>query len=177
MLSRITYGKGYEEFLRAAALLNEEYSNLKFLLVGDSNPDEKDYEQRIKKLAGDLSFSEKFIFAGFREDTPDLLSSMDIFAFPSHAESFGNSLIEAMAMERPYVAADSHGVLDIADDGITGLLFQKKNERDLARKLKLLIDSSDKRIEMGKTARQHIMKNFDIEKQSEKLIDLYRKLI
>lgn len=177
MLSRITYGKGYEEFLKAAGILNKEFSNLKFLLAGDSSSDEKNYEQKIKNFAEELSVSEKVIFTGFRDDTPDLLSAMDIFAFPSHAESFGNALIEAMAMEKPSVATNSHGVLDIINDGITGFLFNKKDEKDFAGKLRLLINSAGKRIEIGTAARNHVLKNFDIEKQTEKLIDLYRKLI
>jgi glycosyltransferase involved in cell wall biosynthesis len=177
MLSRITYGKGYEEFLKAAGILNKEFSNLKFLLAGDSSSDEKNYEQKIKNFAEELSLSEKVVFTGFRDDTPDLLSAMDIFAFPSHAESFGNALIEAMAMEKPSVATNSHGVLDIINDGITGFLFNKKDEKDFAGKLRLLINSAGKRIVIGTAARNHVLKNFDIEKQTEKLIDLYRKLI
>ena len=176
MLSRITYGKGHEEFLDAAKKLNEEYSNLKFLIAGDASVDEKEYEKKIRHLAEDLLLSGKVIFTGFRKDAPDLLSAMDIFVFPSHAESFGNSLIEAMAMEKPSVASNSHGILDIVVDKVTGYLFNKKDVNHLMEKLKLLIDSSDKRIEMGKAAREHIIKNFDLEKQTEKLIDWYRKL-
>jgi glycosyltransferase involved in cell wall biosynthesis len=177
MLSRISYGKGYEEFLKAAKKLNEEFLNLKFLLVGEASPGEKRYEEEIKKLANELSLSEKIIFSGFREDIADLLSEMDIFVFPSHTESFGNSLIEAMAMEKPSVGTNSHGVLDIIDDGITGLLFNKKDENDLADRIKILINSPEKRFEIGKAAREKVKKNFDVEKQTEKLIDLYRELI
>ncbi|OGU76006.1 MAG: hypothetical protein A2V93_06875 [Ignavibacteria bacterium RBG_16_34_14] len=176
MLSRITYGKGYEELLKAAKKLNEEFPNLKFLLIGEASSNEKDYKESIKKLVRDLSLEEKIIFAGFRENVSDLLSSMDIFAFPSHAESFGNSLIEAMAMEKPSVATNSHGVLDIIVDGVTGYLFIKKDEKDLAKKLKLLINSPEKRIEIGKAAKEYVIKNFDVEKQTQELIGLYRKL-
>ncbi len=174
MLSRITPGKGYEELLKAAKILLEDFPNLKFLLAGDSSSDEKDYEQNIKTLVDDLSIKDKIILTGFRKDTIDLLSAMDIFAFPSHSESFGNSLIEAMAMERSSVASNSHGVLDIMTDGITGYLFENKNEKDLAQKLKLLITSEEKRNILGKAARQHVIENFNVENQTEKLIELYK---
>ncbi len=176
MLARITYGKGYEEFLYAAKKLNEEFPNLKFLIAGDSGSDEKDYEEKIKKIVRDLYLTDKVIFTGFRKDTVDLLAAMDIFAFPSHAESFGNALVEAMAMEKPCVGTNSHGVLDIIEDGETGYLFNKKDEDDLAAKLKLLINSPEKRIEMGKAARQHVIERFNSEKQTEKLIELYKKV-
>ncbi len=177
MLSRITYGKGYEEFLYAAKKLNEDFPNLKFLLIGEASSNEKDYEGKIKSLVKDLSLQEKIIFTGFREDTADLLSAMDIFAFPSHSESFGNALIEAMSMEKPSVATNSHGIPDIIDDSVTGFLFKRKDENDLTEKLKFLIKSPEKRIEMGRAAREHVIKNFDLEKQTRELIDLYGKLV
>ncbi len=177
MLARISYGKGYEELLRAARILIDEFSNLKFLLVGDSSPDEREYCEKIKKLAEDLSITGKVIFTGFRKDTADILSAMDIFAFPSYAESFGYSLVEAMAVEKPCVGTNSHGVLDIIQDGVTGYLFNKKDENDLASKIKLLINSPEKRIKMGKAARQRVIERFDSEKQTEKLIELYNKVV
>lgn len=177
MLSRITPGKGYEEILQAAKKLIKENSNLKFLLVGDASPDEIKYEREIKRLVQVLGLQHKAVFTGFREDTVDLLSAMDIFVFPSHAESFGNSLIEAMAMEKPCVAADSHGILDIVIDGKTGILFKNKDANDLADKIKRFIHSPDKRTEYGKAAREYVKNNFDVEKQTEKLIEIYKTLI
>jgi D-inositol-3-phosphate glycosyltransferase len=177
MLSRITFGKGYEEFLKAAERLNRIYPGIKYILAGNASPDEIAYEKKIKKLAEDLYLQDKVIFAGFRKDAVELLSAIDIFVFPSHAESFGNALIEAMAMEKPSVAANSHGVLDILVDGVTGYLFNKKDPDDLAEKIKQLINSPDNKIEMGKAAREHVKINFDIEKQTEKLVNLYNSLI
>jgi glycosyltransferase involved in cell wall biosynthesis len=176
MLARISFGKGYEELIKAAGKLIKEFPNLKFLMAGEASPDEKEYEGSIKKLVKDLYMEEKVILTGFRKDAVDLLSAMDIFAFPSHSESFGNSLIEAMAMEKPSVATNSHGILDIIDDGKTGFLFNRKDENDLAEKLKNLIISPVKRITIGKEARKHVTKNFDLEKQTQKLIDLYKNL-
>lgn len=177
MLARITYGKGYEELIKAAKKLCGEYSNLKFLLVGNSSPDEKDYEVEIRSLPDKYDISDKIIFTGFRKDTADMLSAIDIFAFPSHAESFGYALVEAMAMEKPSVGTKSEGVLDILDDGITGYFFNKKDSDDLAEKLKLLIDFPEKRIQMGKAARERVIKNFDLEKQTQKLVELYNRLV
>ena len=177
MLARISYGKGYEELIKAADTLTGKYSHLKYLLVGNSSPYEKDYEEKIKKLVDDLSLSGKIIFTGFRKDIIDLLSAIDIFAFPSHAESFGNALVEAMAMEKPPVATNSHGALDIIEDGISGYFFNKRDEKDLAEKLEKLIISPEKRIEIGKAAGERVIKNFDVEKQTAKLIELYNKLI
>jgi D-inositol-3-phosphate glycosyltransferase len=177
MLSRLTYGKGHKEFLYAAIKLNNEFPNLKFLIAGESDDDEKNYEEKIKTIISEKNLSDNVILTGFRKDTPDLLASMDIFVFPSHAESFGSALIEAMAMEKPSVSTNSHGILDIVIDGVTGYLFERKNSEDLYNKLKLLINSPEKRKKYGEAARKRVIENFDIEKQTEKLVELYKKII
>lgn len=177
MIARLTNGKGHEEFLYAANKLIQLNDNLRFLIVGKSSPDEIEYEEKIKKLSRNYGLKDKVIFTGFRSDTPDILAALDIFIFPSHSEAFGNALVEAMAMEKPSVAARYGGVLDIAEENVTGYLFNRRDGEDLADKLKLLIDSPEKRIEMGRRARDRVIENFDLERQTEKLIALYQRII
>ena len=71
-------------------------------------------------------------FTGFRRDVPEVMSALDLFVFPSHAEAFGLVLIEAMAMERPVVSTNCDGVLDIVVDGVTGLTVPPKDPVRLA---------------------------------------------
>ena len=176
MIARLTHGKGHEEFLYAANELTKLYNNLKFLIVGETSPNEIEYGEKIKKLSETYKLKDKVIFAGFRNDTQDILAALDIFAFPSHSEAFGNALVEAMVMEKPSVATRYGGVLDIEEENVTGYLFNRRDGNDLANKLKLLIDSPEKRTKMGIAARQRVIENFDVEKQTEKLIALYNKL-
>lgn len=176
MLARISYGKGHEEFLYAAKKLTEIYKDLHFLIVGESSPDEVEYEEKIKNLSDKYGLKNRVIFAGFRSDTRDILAALDIFAFPSHSEAFGNALVEAMAMEKPSVATRYAGVLDIAVEGVTGYLFNRRDRNDLVNKLKLLVDSPEKRKNMGKAARQRVIEHFNVEKQTEKLIAFYQKI-
>ncbi|HKI78058.1 MAG TPA: glycosyltransferase, partial [Ignavibacteriaceae bacterium] len=106
MMGRFSPGKGHEEFLKAAKTLNKKNSNLKFLIVGEASFGEEFYEKEIKVLSEKLELK-NVIFAGFRSDSVNVLSAMDIFIFPSHAESFGLALAEAMAMELPSVSSNS----------------------------------------------------------------------
>lgn len=172
MLARFTPGKGHEEFLLAAKELNNEYSNLRFLVVGEPSRGESEYADKIKKLAEEYELK-NLIFTGYRSDTPEVLSAMDIFAFPSNSEAFGIALVEAMAMKKPSVCSRADGVLDIAVDGETSYLFEKKNAEDLKAKLKLLIDSKETRIMFGENARNRVVENFDIEKITERVLQIY----
>ncbi|MBK9097054.1 MAG: glycosyltransferase family 4 protein [bacterium] len=172
MLARFTPGKGHEEFLFAAKELNKEYSNLRFLVVGEPSRGESEYADKIKGLAEEYKLN-NIIFTGYRSDTPEVLSAIDIFAFPSHSEAFGIALVEAMAMKKSSVCSRADGVLDIAVDGETAYLFENKNADDLKKKLKLLIESKETRIRFGENARERVLKNFDIEKITERVLQIY----
>jgi glycosyltransferase involved in cell wall biosynthesis len=174
MIARFSPGKGHEEFLKSAATLLSKFNNLKFIIVGEASRGEEEYANSIKKLAEKLK-TEKIIFTGFRSDTPDVISAFDIFIFPSHAEAFGIALIEAMAMEKPTICANSDGVLDIAVDGKTNLLFQSKDAEDLAIKTEQLITDEKLRLEIGKAARERVLKMFDIEIITNKTIEFYNQ--
>ena len=176
MMARFSPGKGHEEFLFAAKELNKKYSNLKFIVVGEPSRGENDYAEKIKTLARDYKLN-NFIFAGFRSETPEVLAAMDIFVFPSHAEAFGIALAEALAMGKPSVCSNAEGILDIAIDKETSLLFENKNAEDLIKKISVLIDSSDLRSNFSAAARKRASQYFDIEKLTDKAVEIYKRAI
>jgi glycosyltransferase involved in cell wall biosynthesis len=175
MMARFSPGKGHEEFIKASAVLNKEYKNLRFIIIGEASRGEDLYEQKIKAFA-DKSELQNLIFTGYRSDIPELLAAIDIFVFPSHAEAFGIALIEAMAMEKPSVCSASEGVLDIAMDGKTSLLFETHNAGDLAEKIKILITNPDKRVSFALAARQRVIENFNIDIVTDRICALYEEL-
>lgn len=177
MLARFSKGKGHEEFLEAAKILCEKYDRLRFLIVGEPSRGENEYAEKIQNLSKYYGLSGKVIFTGFRADTPDVLSSLDIFAFPSHSEAFGIALVEAMACAKPSVCSNSDGVLDIAVDGETAYLFEKGTAEDLANKLELLIVSKDKREALGSAARKRAVNFFDVNILTDKVIKFYEESI
>jgi glycosyltransferase involved in cell wall biosynthesis len=176
MMARFSPGKGHEEFLFAAKELNKKYSSLKFMAVGEASRGENDYADSIKKLAADYQLK-NLIFTGYRSDTPDILAALNIFVFPSHAEAFGIALAEAMAMGKPSVCSNAEGILDIAVDNETSLLFENKNAEDLTKKISILIDSSDLRDKFSAAARKRAVELFDLEKLTDKTVGIYNMTI
>jgi glycosyltransferase involved in cell wall biosynthesis len=176
MVARFSAGKGHENFLLVAKELSIKYNYLKFIIVGEASKGEDAYAKEIKTLAEDYRLN-NIIFAGFRTDMPEVLSAMDIFIFPSHAEAFGVALVEAMAMAKPSVSTSSDGILDITVDNETGYLFKKDDPADLKNKLELLINSPEKRKTLGKVARQRVLEHFDSQKLMDGLVELYKQFI
>lgn len=174
MMARFSPGKGHEEFLEAAKILNGKNLHLKFLVVGEASRGEDEYMQQIKMKASDQRLG-NVIFTGFRSDTPQVLSAMDIFIFPSHAEAFGIALVEAMAMGKPSVCSNTDGILDIALDGRTSYLFENRNPGDLASKIQMLIDSPEQRKFFGEEARKRAAEKFNLDRLTDDVIEIYNK--
>jgi glycosyltransferase involved in cell wall biosynthesis len=105
------------------------------------------------------------------------MASFNILAFPSHAESFGVVLIEAMAMELSVVSTDCDGVLDIVVNGETGYYVPPRHAPELAAALLKLIDSPETRRRMGKAGRARVLEKFDQQKQIDALVEIYRGLL
>ncbi|MFH0735238.1 MAG: glycosyltransferase [bacterium] len=177
MLARFSSGKGHIDLIEAAKILIQKYDNLKFLLVGEPSRGETEFADKIKQMVIDYNLTKEFIFTGFRKDTENVISAMDIFAFPSHAEAFGIALVEAMSMAKPSVCSNSDGILDIAIDGQTSYLFTNHNSRQLAEKLELLILSEETRINFGNNARRRAVEYFDIEYLTDKVINYYKDFV
>ena len=174
MVGRMSPGKGHEEFLRAAKTLMESSSlNLQFMVVGSASYDEESYETKIRGLADELDLGKVVQFTGFRKDIPRLLSALDILAFPSHEESFGLALLEAMAMKLPVVASGNAGVLDIVVDGETGTLAPPKNYQSLSEGISRLVHDPLLRRKYGEAGRKRVEESFSIESVVKKLEVFY----
>ena len=176
-VGRFSPGKGHEEFLAAADILRKKYAAIHFLIVGEASHGEQRYEHKIRTICLSLGLEGIVTFAGYRRDIPDVMAAFDIFAFPSHAESFGVVLIEAMAMGRPVVSTNCDGVLDIVVDGETGIYVQPRKPAELAYAIAKLIDNPGLRERMGKAGRKRVVELFDQQTQMQKLEDVYRELL
>ncbi len=87
-----------------------------------------------------MGISEHVVFTGMRRDIPQLLSCMDVFAFPAVNEAFGLCLAEAMASCRPIVATGCAAVPEVMRDGLDGLFFPPGDESALARAILHLLE-------------------------------------
>jgi glycosyltransferase involved in cell wall biosynthesis len=174
---RFSPGKGHEEFINACEILAGKYKNLKFIVIGESSYGESKYGKKIADMPAALGIDDNFIFTGFREDMPEVFNSLDIFVFPSHAEAFGLTLVEAMCMGLPSVCTASDGILDIAIDNETSFLFERENFVELSQKIEELILSKELREKFGTNARQRVLSMFTKKIYIENLISLYKKFI
>lgn len=174
MVGRFSPMKGHPEFYRAAKIILERTTApVIFLVVGGASFGEDDFEKRMHRLGEELQIDTRIIYTGHRTDIPRLMAAIDILAFPSHKESFGNILLEAMAVGLPVVASASGGVLDIVLPEKTGLLVPPKDAKALAEALLELIDDPQRCRRLGEAARERVADHFNFENYIRELIADY----
>jgi glycosyltransferase involved in cell wall biosynthesis len=138
--SRLHKEKG-ADFLPEIASLVKKGS---FLVIGDG-PERQSVETAVKLFGLD----KRFAFLGWRQDIAELLSAADMLLLPSREESFPQSVLEAMAMKLPVIAADVGGVRELVEDKITGFLVKKGDTKAFARALNSLADDPGLGKKMG----------------------------
>jgi glycosyltransferase involved in cell wall biosynthesis len=96
-----------------------------------------------------------------RERMRAILSSADVYVFPSRHEGLPVAPLEAMACGLPVVGADATGVADVV--GETGIVVPRDDPDGLARALGGLLDDTERRIQLGRAARIRVEQTFALE--------------
>ncbi len=92
-------------------------------------------------------------------------------------ETFGRTIIEAFACGRPVLASRLGAMAELVDDGRTGLLFEPGNARDLAEKIRFMLDHPAERERMGREARAEFERKYTAEANYPQLMAIYAKAI
>jgi len=164
--------KGHVTFMRAAKIVHEMRTEVRFLIVGDG-PD----LDKLQRLAGELNIADVTIFAGPRRDIPDLLALMSVFVLSSLTEGLPNAVIEAMACACPVVATKVGGTPELIDHGENGYLIPSEDPPALAEKALRILDDPELGSKMGADARQKVLDAFSIERVVENMRGLYAELL
>ena len=109
---------------------------------------------------------------------PNFLREMDIGVVPStYAEPFALVPLEMMACGLPVVAYNIGGMKEAIVDGETGFFVENKNHQELSIAIEKLLDNSNLRTSMGKSARQRVEKYFSWERHIEQLLGIYDRIL
>ncbi len=121
------------------------------------------HKNSLIKLVQDLGLSGCVEFKHWLPKTElrTYLGRCTVFVLPSDYETFGISLLEAMACSKPVVASDIPGPREIVDESVNGLLFERGNASDLAAKLRACLQNPPERERMGTMARRKVEDFYD----------------
>ena len=165
-VANINPQKGYEDFVRSAALIRRQLPNVTFLAVGGSHDTHKTYAAQIRVLAEDLRLSDRIIFAGVRDDVERMFSAMDVSLITSVPRSEGTTTTaqESMAVGTPVIATDVGAVSEVVEHGVTGYVVAPLNPRAIAEATVRLLQDPALRERMGHAGRERAVERFSVER-------------
>jgi len=115
---------------------------------------------RAEQLAEDLGVADRVEALGLRAEMERILPCADAFLLPSASESFGLAALEAMACGVPPVVTRVGGLPEVVVDGESGLVGDVGEEDALADRLLDLLSDEDRRVAMGRAARERAISHF-----------------
>ena len=171
IVGRIEQNKGQDLVIEAISSLKD--LNIKLMIVGIAMQDE--YLNKLKNLVKELNIENKVIFTGFTKDVNEHMQLFDVNILATPNETFGLVLIEAMANGISVIATNKAGPLEIIDDKINGLHFDRSS-KDLSDKIKLLYENEEFKNKLAQNGKTKAQKEFDKYKQLDKLYDLFENI-
>jgi glycosyltransferase involved in cell wall biosynthesis len=172
VIAHLSPVKGHADLLQAMAVVAARQPRVKLFLVGDGV-----LRQPLEAQARSLGLAGRVLFTGSRDDVADVLAMLDVMVLPSHTEGMSNTLLEAMAMERPVVATAVGGNLDLLEDGVTGLLVPPHDPEALAAAILRLLGAPDEARRLGQAARRRAEAEFGLDRMVARYEALYRDLV
>lgn len=108
---RITRLKGHEDFFKLIAALKQQGIPAHGLVAGDTHPKKRAYLDELRTQVGRMDLDTDITFLGHRSDLRDVMAASDLVcALSQQPESFGRTVLEALALGKPVVGYDCGGV-------------------------------------------------------------------
>jgi glycosyltransferase involved in cell wall biosynthesis len=158
-VGRLVKDKGILELLRAAQIIHRQLPDVRFLFIGLI--DRHKLDVITPEIAKDYGLEHVCIFAGMREDMPEMYALMDVFVLPSHREAFPRAPMEASAMSVPCVATNVRGCRETVEEGRNGLLVPLGEVQPLAEAILSLLNDRNRARQMGIEGRRIALERFD----------------
>ncbi len=155
--------------------LKKTDKNLKLLIVGDGSK-----KAVYVKLCNDLQIADKVVFTGrvTHNDVIKYHKQIDVFVCLSilDSESFGVSLVEAMACGKPVIASDVAGFKEVIGNSDNGIIVPKNSFKEAADAICFYLENPDEAARKANNARKHVLQQYDWNKNVEQMISVYQKL-
>lgn len=167
---RLTKQKGFPYLLEALRILRQRTPATLWLL-GDG-----ELRAELEAQAAALGIADAVRFLGFQADPHAFVRAADVFVLSSVLESFGNVIVEAMAVGTPVVATDCrYGPGEIIHDGQDGLLVPPRDPAAIAAAVQRLLDDDALRQRIAQAGRARA-RDFDANVIAERYGALFERV-
>lgn len=181
-IGRLQPLKGIDTLLRAAHVVHQQYPDLRVYIVGGGVDGDDPYEAeelgRLRALGAQLGLQPQlaFIKAQAQEKLAQYYAAADVLVMPSHYESFGMVVVEAMACGTPVVASHVGGMASTILHEQTGLLAPVGDWQAFAQAIIRIVASPSLRDALGAAGVQRAQ-TYAWSRIGERNLQLYHRLL
>ncbi len=177
VVSRIEPMKGQTDFVEALGRLCAERSGIYGVMCGPADR-HGPYWHRIEELCRRYELGEHLLMPGDVRSPlkEDVVAASDVIVHPSHAESFGLAVLEAMAAGKAVVAAATDGPRILMEDGVDGVMVPVGDVDALYHAMKRVLDDPELRAELGANAARAASK-YPVEPMVRHFEDLWAEVL
>ncbi len=178
IVGRLTPIKGHLDFIKAMHKASRSVQDLKIWVVGDAPASKDAYKEQIKVLVRRLGLWHCTEFLGSQKDIPEILSHLDLLVLATTTqEAFGRVIIEAQAAGVPVIATAVGGVVDIIDEGKTGLLVPPNDPQAMADAAVRIFRDPALASKMAAAAYERVKERYTVELMVSKTIEVYKEAL
>ena len=168
-LARLVPGKGIADLIKAVSLMKDPNRSIRLVIGGDGEE-----RPRLEALARECLGDRALFLGQVLGDTSMVYAACDVFALPSHMESFGLVYVEAAFHGVPSVGTLVGGIPEAVVDGKTGLLVPVGDAPAIAEAIQRLRDNPGLRRSMGAAARARACAEFTEAAMAERYCKIFR---
>jgi glycosyltransferase involved in cell wall biosynthesis len=170
--------KRHDVFIAAAAAAPRDVP-IEFRIYGydpidDPDSPLRDYARSLHELVDGLGLGDRFRFAGFRPEPAEIMGELDLLVQPSHSESFGRTVVEAMAAGVPVVGVDGGPLPYLVDEGAAGLVVAD-DPGALGAGMAQVAADVELRQRFVAAGRVRAREEFSVEVSAQRIYDLYQQ--
>ncbi len=166
--------KGVDIIIKAVQILKEEYRLNDFIvyLIGTDRRNDN-YSETMRLLTSELQVENHIVWLGKRFDILEILPAFDVYIQPSRFEGLPVALMEAASSALPLIGTRIGGIPEIIIHESNGFLIDNESANQLADYLNELYRNKEFRREMAIRSKERWNDSFNIEKQTNKLYQIY----
>lgn len=172
IVAQLIERKGHRFLFQAMPRILKEFPDTKVLVLGQGELDAS-----LRQMALDLGISDRIVFAGFRNDIDQVLSTVTALVHPATMEGLGIAILQAMSAGIPAVASAVGGIPEAVHDGENGILIPPSDSEAVAEGVLRLLRDPDLRTRLGSEARRTMQEEFGVDSMVEGVLAVYRRVL
>ncbi|PLX27424.1 hypothetical protein C0583_03880 [Candidatus Parcubacteria bacterium] len=184
-MGRIVEKKGFDDLLKAIALVKKMHPNIHLRIIGGAHESWRKYEKELFELKKTLGLDNEVKFTGMVPhdkigeymDDAHLMVQLSKTGKDKDTEGLPFVILEGQSMGLPVVATKHAGIPEGVLDGETGFLVEEGDYKQAAEKIKYFINNSNEVDVFSKNARLFMEAEFDISKRGFEMSHFYKELI